>query len=232
MKQINLISPEIMAEISNANSTKLPDNIRKMLQILASLNTPKELLASLLEIAEFSLHHVRYLAGPLVIHRSPWSDTIPQWLKFACIQDRLELIFTEYEQDQVGVSSTATEVLTYMMPATYEAPLHRDYVDLYLWVGNEVLTKYDKLLKGCKSFYEFMGDGDTNNASNNRIIHFNQVKNEFNYLSRSIRRSIVKHAAQEGWGKRHVNTKSNLDSIQSTPTPKPSSNSTVQISLF
>lgn len=42
----------------------------------------------------------------------------------------------------------------------------------------------------------------------------------------------VKHAAQEGWGKRHVNAKPNLDSTQSTPTPKPSSNSTVQISLF
>lgn len=232
MEQMNLISPEIMAEISNGNSTKLPDNTRKMLQILASLNTPKELLASLLEIAEFSLHHVRYLAGPLVIHRSPWSDTIPQWLKFACIQERLELIFTEYEQDQVGVSSTATEVLTYMMPATYEAPLHRDYADLYLWVGNEVLTKYDKLPKGCKSFYEFIGDGDTSNAGGNRIVQFNQVETEFNYLSRSIRRSIVKHAAQEGWGKRHVNTKSNLGSTQSTPTPKPSSNSTVQISLF
>lgn len=232
MEQMNLISPEIMAEISDVNSTKLPDNTLKMLQIMASLNTPKELLASLLEIAEFSLHHVRYLAGPLVIHRSPWSDTIPQWLKFACIQDRLELIFTEYEQDQVGVSSTATEVLTYMMPATYEAPLHRDYADLYLWVGNEVLTKHDKLPKGCKSFYDFLGDGAINNASNNRIIHFNQVKNEFNDLSRSIRRSIVKHAAQEGWGKRNVNAKSNLDSTQSTPIPKPSSNSTVQISLF
>lgn len=118
MEQMNLISPEIMAEISNGNSTKLPDNTRKMLQIMASLNTPKELLASLLEIAEFSLHHVRYLAGPLVIHRSPWSDTIPQWLKFACIQERLELIFTEYEQDQVGVSSTATEVLTYIHDAS------------------------------------------------------------------------------------------------------------------
>ncbi|MEH2118697.1 hypothetical protein [Nostoc sp.] len=136
------------------------------------------------------------------------------------------------EEGRVGVSSTATEVLTYMMPATYEAPLYRDYAALYLWVGNEVLTKYDKLPKGCKSFYEFIGDGDTNNASNNRIIHFNQVKNEFNYLSRSIRRSIVKHAAQEEWGKRHVNTKFNLDSIQSTPTPKHSSNSIVQISLF
>jgi hypothetical protein len=87
-------------------------------------------------------------------------------------------------------------------------------------------------MKGCKSFYEFIGDGDTSNASNNRIIHFNQVKNEFNYLSRSIRRSIVKHAAQEGWGKRNVNALPNLDSTQSIPTPKPSSNSTVQISLF
>ncbi len=122
MAQINLIPPEVIAEINNRKNAKLPDNTLKMLQILASLNTPKELLATLLEIAEFSIHHIRYLAGPLVIYGNSWSDTIPQWLKFACIQDRLELICNEYEQNQVGEYATATEVLTYMMPASYEAP--------------------------------------------------------------------------------------------------------------
>ncbi|BAZ33912.1 hypothetical protein NIES4074_64260 (plasmid) [Cylindrospermum sp. NIES-4074] len=232
MEQINFIPPEMMSAISDDHSAKLPSNTLKMLQILATLNTPKELLACLLEIAEFSLHHVRYLAGPLVIHGSSWSDTVPQWLKFACIQDRLELICTEYEQNQVGVSSTPTEVLTYMMPATYDAPLHRDYADLYLWVGNEVLIKHNKLPPGCNSFFELVGDSATHSPGGNRVVQFNQVQNEFNYLSKSIRRSVVKHAAQEGWGKRRVNAKPNLDSTQSTPTPQPSSNSTVQISLF
>ncbi|MBW4480704.1 MAG: hypothetical protein KME54_28645 [Tolypothrix brevis GSE-NOS-MK-07-07A] len=60
MEQMNLIPPEVMAEISDGNSTKLPDNTRKMLQIMASLNTPKELLASMKEIAEFSLPAYRW----------------------------------------------------------------------------------------------------------------------------------------------------------------------------
>ncbi|MBO1057197.1 MAG: hypothetical protein HEQ27_12005 [Dolichospermum sp. JUN01] len=231
MAQINLIPPEVIAEINNRKNAKLPDNTLKMLQILASLNTPKELLATLLEIAEFSIHHIRYLAGPLVIYGNSWSDTIPQWLKFACIQDRLELICNEYKQNQIGEYATATEVLTYMMPASYEAPLHRDYADLYLWVGNEVLTKYNKLPKDCQSFYEFI-DGNTSDTSNKSMIHFQQVKNDFHDISQSIRRSIVKHAAQEGWGKRRVNSKSKIDSIENTPPPESSSNSSVQMDLF
>ncbi len=219
-----------MAEISNGNSAKLPTNTLKLLQILATLGTSKEVLACLLEIAEFSRHHVRYLAGPLVIHRSPWSDMIPQWLKFACIQERLELICTECEKNQVSEYATSAEILTYMMPATYEAPLHRDYADLYIWLGNEVLTKHDKLPKNCQSFYESLGDSVTNNLNSYPTIHFNRVKNEFNYLSRSIRRSVVKHATQDGWGKRFG--KSNLNSTENPPTPKTFANSTVQISLF
>jgi hypothetical protein len=43
-----------------------------------------------------------YLAGPLVLHRSLWGDATPSWLKVACVQDRFELILSEYEQEQVG----------------------------------------------------------------------------------------------------------------------------------
>jgi hypothetical protein len=223
MEQINLIPPEKVTEISSANSAKLPTNTLKMLQILATLNTPKELLASMLEIAEFSPHHVRYLVGPLVIHRSPWSDSIPQWLKFACIQDRLELICLEYENNKIGDTATPTEILTYMMPATYDAPISRDYADLYLWAGNEALIKHNKLPPGCNSFYELTGD---------RIVQFKQIQDNFNHLSRAIRRKSVEYAAQQGWGKRDVKAQSKSNLIESVPTPKPSSSSTVQMSLF
>lgn len=231
MEQLNLIPEEVVTELKNHKNAKLPDNTLKMLQILASLDTPKELLATLLEIAEFSIHHIRYLAGPLVIYGNAWSDTIPQWLKFACIQDRLEIICNEYQKNQVGEYATATEVLTYMMPATYDAPLNRDYANLYLWVGNEVLTKYDKLPKDCQSFYEFI-DGNTSNSGSKSTIHFQQVKNDFHDISQSIRRSIVKHAAQQGWGKRRVNTKFKLDSLENTHPVETSTNSSVQMNLF
>ncbi|MBD2666933.1 hypothetical protein B6N60_04937 [Richelia sinica FACHB-800] len=231
MEQLNLIPEEVVTELKNHKNAKLPDNTLKMLQILARLDTPKELLATLLEIAEFSIHHIRYLAGPLVIYGNAWSDTIPQWLKFACIQDRLELICNEYQKNQVGEYATATEVLTYMMPATYDAPLHRDYANLYLWVGNEVLTKYDKLPKDCQSFYEFI-DGNTRNSGSKSIIHFHQVKNDFHDISQSIRRSIVKHAAQQGWGKRRVNAKSKLDELENTHPVEISASSSVQMNLF
>jgi hypothetical protein len=231
MEQLNLIPAEVVTELKNHKNAKLPHNTLKMLQVLASLDTSKELLATLLEIAEFSIHHIRYLAGPLVIYGNAWSDTIPQWLKFACIQDRLELICNEYEQNQVGEYATATEVLTYMMPATYDAPLHRDYANLYLWVGNEVLTKYNKLPKDCQSFYEFI-DGNTRNSGSKSIIHFQQVKNDFHDISQSIRRSIVKHAAQQGWGKRRVNAKSKLDELENTHPVEISVNSSVQMDLF
>lgn len=52
MEQLNLIPEEVVTELKNHKNAKLPDNTLKMLQILASLDTPKELLATLLDISE------------------------------------------------------------------------------------------------------------------------------------------------------------------------------------
>ena len=91
--------------------TRCSSSTLEMLRLLASLDVPRELLACMLEMAEFSIHHVRYLVGPLVLHRSLWGDATPSWLKVACVQDRFELILSEYEQEQVGDYATPTEVL-------------------------------------------------------------------------------------------------------------------------
>ncbi|MDX2239844.1 MAG: hypothetical protein NW224_04080, partial [Leptolyngbyaceae cyanobacterium bins.302] len=115
--------------------------------------------------------------------------------------------------------ATPTEVLAYMMPASFEAPMHRDYSDLYIWAGNEVMRKHNKLPEGADNFYELIGG---------HVIEFKTVKTEFHNLSRSIRQSVVKHAAQQGWGKRRNRAKGEaiaIDSVQTTDQPE-------QVSLF
>jgi hypothetical protein len=224
MDQLSFMSDEVMETIASTKGTKLAPNTLKILQALAAINAPKTLLACLLEMAEFSIHHIRYLAGPLVLHCSLWSDVIPEWLKLACVQDRLELIISEYEKDNVGDYATPAEVLTYMMPATMEAPMHREYVDLYLWAGNEVMQKHHRLPENCENFYELIGD---------RPIEFSRIKTEFHDLSRSIRQSVVKHAAQQGWGKRRDRTRTNpVNDVNLMATTSDNSSSSVQISLF
>jgi hypothetical protein len=222
--QLNFIPEELAHTLrpepdSATEDTRCTSSTLEMLRLLASLDMPRELLACLLELSEFSIHHVRYLAGPLVSHRSSWGDTTPTWLKVACMQDRFERILNEYEQNQIGDYATPTEVLAYMMPATMEAPMHRDYADLYIWVGNEVMRKHNRLPQGVDNFYELIGG---------QVIEFKTVKTEFQDLSRSIRQSVVKHAAQQGWGKRRNRTR--VEAL--TVDPMPASDQPEQVSLF
>ncbi|MBD2328407.1 hypothetical protein [Alkalinema sp. FACHB-956] len=222
MDQLSFIPEELVRTLqqdAGNEDTRCSSSTLEMLRLLASLDVPKELLACMLEMAEFSIHHVRYLAGPLVLHRSLWSDVIPSWLKVACVKDRFDLILSEYEQDQVGDYATPTEVLTYMMPASFEAPMHRDYSDLYIWAGNEVMRKHNKLPKGADNFYELISG---------HPIEFSAVKNDFQDLSRSIRQSVVKHAAQQGWGKRRNRAKAEAISAD----PAQVSDQPEQVSLF
>lgn len=201
MDQLSFISEALVQTIQQDTANRdnrCSSSTLEMLRLLASLDVPKELLACMLEMAEFSIHHVRYLAGPLVLHRSLWGDVVPKWLKAACVQDRFDLILSEYEQDQIGDYATPSEVLAYMMPASFEAPMHRDYSELYIWAGNEVMRKHNKLPEGADNFYDLIGV---------HRIEFKTVKTEFQDLSRSIRQSVVKHAAQQGWGKRRNRAK-------------------------
>ncbi|OUC14546.1 MAG: hypothetical protein B0A82_11455 [Alkalinema sp. CACIAM 70d] len=222
MDQLSFISEALVQTIQQDTANRdnrCSSNTLEMLRLLASLDVPKELLACMLEMAEFSIHHVRYLAGPLVLHRSLWGDVVPKWLKAACVQDRFDLILAEYEQEQVGDYATPSEVLAYMMPASFEAPMHRDYSELYIWAGNEVMRKHNKLPEGADNFYDLIGV---------HRIEFKTVKTEFHDLSRSIRQSVVKHAAQQGWGKRRNRAKGEVIAIDSVQTTDQSE----QVSLF
>lgn len=233
--QLSLLPPNLLSQISSTTTeNKLQAGTLQALKLLAAMETNREFLALLLELAEFRADHLRYLMGPLVFHRTPWAETVPDWLKTACIQDRFETIIDEYERAQVGEHATATEILTYMMPATYVAPIPHSYFAVYAWCFDKVTTKHNKLPNGVSSGYSFL---------DMRLVDFDSIKYDYFDIARSIRTSVVRHATQAGWGKarsreysgdqtlrKRVARKPNIAPTTSTQTSK--SPSEVQLKLF
>ncbi|GAI26462.1 unnamed protein product [marine sediment metagenome] len=79
------------------------------------------------------------LTDPIIAFQSPWMDTIPDRLKDRVPLERLIMC----ARAQKGETPTATDVeaLIYMYPRTLEAPLDRDWVDIYLYLGTKVFGK-------------------------------------------------------------------------------------------
>ncbi|MBR8834448.1 MAG: hypothetical protein DSM106950_10540 [Stigonema ocellatum SAG 48.90 = DSM 106950] len=230
--QLSLLPSDILEQVSSTKiKTQLQAGTLQALKLLAAMETNREFLALLLELGEFRADHLRYLMGPLVFHRTPWAETVPDWLKTACIQDRFETIIDEYERNEVGEQATATEILAYMMPATYVAPIPHSYFSVYAWCFDQVVTKHNKLPSGVSSGYSFL---------DMRPVDFDSIKYDYSDIARSIRRSVVRHATQAGWGKRAVRTPSQSVNCQAPPnkaksppsTPTPNQPSEVQLKLF
>ena len=226
MNQLNLLPPEFVQEI-NTCPIKPQSESWEMLKVLAQMGMDRDLIAVLLEFAGIPIPLLRYYAGPLVLHRTPWSESIPQWLKIACLSDRLDLILDEYSKGVVGNYCTSTEVVAYMMGATFEAPLHHTYYSVYMWAVQDTLGRHNRLPKGDK-LYEFPGGSAAN---------FDSIKDDYHALARSIRKSVVRHATSQGWGKRKSSSFKNTDICSPTdgltPTsPKDNQETEVQLTLF
>ncbi len=191
--QLSLLPPNLLSQVnSTTTENKLQVGTQKTLKLLAAMGMNRELLALLLEMAEFHADHLRYLIGPLVFHQTSWTETVPDWLKTACIQDRVETIIDEYERDEVGEYATATEILIYMMPATYVAPIPHSYFSVYAWCFDKVTTKHNRLPSGVSSGYSFL---------DMRPVDFDSIKYDYFDIARLIRTSVIRHAKQAGWGK-------------------------------
>lgn len=163
----------------------LLDGSKAAIRGLLKLGLDKEFVAMLLALSKCKLAHVRYLAGPIIVHRSGWQDTIPSWLIEVIPTARAEAIFAESDAGAVGESATPEEVLACLYPATMEAPIAHNWYQVYMYVGNIVLTKYQKL-QG-RTFWEFVGI--------EHPITYDDVKRDYEQLAQNIRKKVVKAAA-------------------------------------
>jgi len=82
---------------------------------------------------------VHALTDPVVLHRSPWADTLPQWVRGQIITERLCALMT----GEPG-SATDAEVMAYIYPASLDAPLDRDWSEIYLYVCTRTLERTGK----------------------------------------------------------------------------------------
>ena len=175
-----------------SNEAQITPNVRRMLTTLLEMGMSKEIIATFLEVSLLNPALVRYLAGPIIVHKSPWADTLPSWLMSATISDRLEAVFKEHDTGIVGQLATPSDLLAHMMPATMDAPLQRDWVNVYMWAGNETLTKH-KRLSGGQSYWEMVGE---------KAIAYEEIKNDYECLARDIRAKVVDVARSRGWCKK------------------------------
>ncbi|MCB0189115.1 MAG: hypothetical protein KDE31_32825, partial [Caldilineaceae bacterium] len=120
----------------------------QLITAFAQLVANPQITSLLMEMAELDRRWVRYMAGPVILHRSPWAETLPAWMLPAIYADRAELIAQEVRDGTVGELAISLEVMAYMYPATMDAPLAYEWVQVYLCCGQEALTKHDKLPDG------------------------------------------------------------------------------------
>ena len=204
----------------------LKENHHAMLQVLLDLDIDIDVVAALLDIGGFSQEHVRYMAGPAVVHKSPWSETLPKWIFKAVYKDRLEQIFAESSEGVNGKLATPTEVMACMYAATMDAPLGHEWTNVYLWCGNIALTKHGKIPEG-QTYWDIVGQEP--------VTLSEYVRKEYlEKLQRDIRSTVIKVAAERGWKKTQTNPDdsgndngSQRNGLKHQPTAE-----VVQVSLF
>ncbi|MFC1975683.1 hypothetical protein ACFLXQ_04745 [Chloroflexota bacterium] len=185
----------------------------KLLQTLLDISGNRELVAALLNMDKdnFSRDHIHYMLGPVVVHPSPWSENLPDWLIKAVYKDRLEQIFAEAEKGVTGEFATESEVMAFMYAATLDAPMSHDWVQVYLWCGNIALTRHGRFSEG-RTFWEMIGSNPIQLSDYQRIQFLQK-------LQRDIRRIVVKVSAR----RERVKTRKRSSNF---------SRSTSQVSLF
>ena len=95
----------------------------------------------------------------------------------------------------VGGLATPLEVVAYMYPATLDAPLSYEWVQVYLYCGQEALAKHGKLPTGQTFAQAVLGEEQP-------LALTEYIQSQFLVpLQRDIRRKVVQVAAERGVAK-------------------------------
>lgn len=103
-----------------------------MVQAMAGLGLSRAAVAAMIEVFlpdALTLDDRRFLAGPLVVHESPWNSTRPSWLEDSVGAERVGIVLGLTPDLIVGPA----EIAAVMYGASLDAPMGRDHADLYVW---------------------------------------------------------------------------------------------------
>lgn len=172
----------------------LDDSTRRMLRAMLDMDMDHQMLTSLLDIMLLVPPPLsRYMGGPVIVGKTAWAETLPKRAIKAALLDRLDRVLDEWEIGEIGDLATPAEVLCVMYPYSMVAPMHHEYVDLYMWCFSQVAPRHrwSSDLATAEDYWQFI---------QHPPISFEYVCEDYNRVARDIRRKVVDAGKSRGFG--------------------------------
>ena len=87
---------------------------------------------------DFVFDFMDCLTSPVIVFKSAWQDAIPADVLNNITISRMICLMVGEQMASI------TEVVAYMMPRTFESPMHSEWINIYTWCG----LQYAKSFKG------------------------------------------------------------------------------------
>ena len=85
---------------------------------------------------DFVFDFMDCLESPVIVYSSPWQDAVPKDLIKNITLSRLFCLMSGKK------TASLTEVIAYMMPRTFESPLHSEWANIYIWCGLQYASRF------------------------------------------------------------------------------------------
>ena len=85
---------------------------------------------------DFVFDFMDCLESPVIVYTSPWQDAVPKDLLKNITLSRLFCLMSGKKM------ASLTEVIAYMMPRTFESPLHSEWTNIYTWCGLQYASRF------------------------------------------------------------------------------------------
>jgi hypothetical protein len=85
---------------------------------------------------DFVFDFMDCLTSPIIVYPSPWRDAVPKGLLKNITLSRLFCIMSGKKM------ASLTEVVAYIMPRTFESPLHSEWANIYTWCGLQYAGRF------------------------------------------------------------------------------------------
>jgi len=174
---------------------------------------PRSIIAAVTEAFtpdRLSLDERRFLTGPFVVHESAWNDTRPKWLSDVAGGERVAIAFGKAAP---GLIVGPAEIAMVMYGASLDAPMPRDYAELYLWAAVSAVAKRDK--RDAAAIFGVMNMQPIEN--DDVLAPSGRLHNAYSRLAHDVRRKVIAAAT----GRDRQERREAREHEQQQPQPEP-----------
>jgi hypothetical protein len=86
---------------------------------------------------------VGVFTDPIIVMPGGWGDTLPDWIKEAITIERLTMNVRAIQGGEM--TGTDAEAVAYLYTASLNAPIDRDWTDIYLYITTQVMRRHRKV---------------------------------------------------------------------------------------